>query len=811
MRPTLRNHFILAMSLALIFFMSLLAALAASAPGDEHWDPQFGPAGANNNLYAVSVSGNKVYVGGYLTAAGNTRANFVAGYSGTNWFALNNGVSGGAGTTVIFALTADGTNLYAGGWFTNADNSGARYIARWDGTNWSPLGGGVAGIIAAIKINGTNLYVGGSFTAAGGISVNGITRWDGTSWQPLGTGVSGCTGSFCSANVSCLAFQGSDVYAGGNFVTAGGISASYVARYDGSSWHALGTTINGPINALSFHGGYLYAGGAFTNSSAGLTNIARWDGASWSAVPGGGANSQVLSLITNGAALYVGGGFTQVGGIAANHIAKWDGSAWAPLGTGIQGFGAGGSLGVYQMAWDPAGRLYVAGNFNVAGTAGASHVAGWDGTNWFALGGATSKGLTHFGRTVNCFAADGTNLYAGGTFTEAGSNIVNGIAKWNGANWAALGSGVIGSGSVQALAVTGAVVYAGGNFTNMGGTTVRYMAMWNGSNWASVGNGFNGTVKALAFHRGVLFAGGSFTARGDLAADFHGIAQFDGSDWAGVPVISSWRINNSFNALASDGTNLFVGGDFYIGWGFAPPNPSLGADLDYVGRWDGTNWWSLGTELNAAVSALALQNGSLYAGGIFTSNYSGGTPEKRIARWNGVSWTTVGNGFTNGSVLALAATPTTLYAAGSFTNAAPSAFSQIARWNGTNWAALGSGLLMSPGSPSGNALALLGNNLYLGGQFLFAGDQPAISMVRWNDQLNFYPPPNLQLTRTRWLANSQFQCRIAGTSGETYILQGSTNLNTWTPLTTNTATLYDFTDTNAAALPKRFYRALLQP
>ena len=67
MRPTLRNHFILAMSLALIFFMSLLAALAASAPGDEHWDPQFGPAGANNNLYAVSVSGNKVYVGGYLT------------------------------------------------------------------------------------------------------------------------------------------------------------------------------------------------------------------------------------------------------------------------------------------------------------------------------------------------------------------------------------------------------------------------------------------------------------------------------------------------------------------------------------------------------------------------------------------------------------------------------------------------------------------------------------------------------------------------------------------------------------------------
>ena len=804
MKSTPANYFIPRIGLTLNFFMSALATLLASAPGDEHWDSKFGPVGANNNLFAVAVNGNKVYVGGYLTAVGNTRANFVAGYNGTNWFALNNGVSGGSGTTIIYTLTADGTNVYAGGWFTNADNSGARYIARWDGTNWSPLGGGVAGIVGVIKINGTNIYVGGAFTTAGGLTVNGITRWDGANWQPLGTGVS-------SANVSALAFQGNDVYVGGNFATAGGVSASYVARYDGSTWYALGTTINGPINALTFHGGYLYAGGAFTNASAGLTNIARWDGASWAAVPGGGANSQVLSLVTGGANLYVGGWFTQVGGIAANRIAKWDGGTWSSLGAGIQGFGAGGSLGVYQIAWDPVGRLYVAGNFNIAGPVGASHVAGWDGTNWFALGGTTSKGVTHFGRAVNCFATDSTNLYAGGPFTEAGSNIVNGIAKWNGTNWSALGSGVIGSGSVFALAVTGAVVYAGGNFTNMGGVTVKDVAMWNGSSWSSVGNGFNGTVKALAFHRGVLFAGGSFTQRGDLLADFHGIAQFDGSDWAGVPVISSWRVNNSFNALVSNGTNLYVGGDFYIGWGFAPPNPSLGADLDYVGRWDGTNWWSLGSEFNAAVNALALQSGYLYAGGSFTLSYSGSTPEKRIARWDGVSWTTVGSGFTNGSVLALAATPTALYATGSFTNAAPSAFGQIARWNGTSWSALGSGLLMSPGAPSGNALVVLGNDLFLGGLFFFAGDKPAISMARWNDLLNFYPPPNLQLTRSRWLTNSQFQCRVAGTSGETYILQGSTNLSTWTPLLTNTVTLYDFTDTNAATLPKRFYRALLQP
>ena len=760
--------------------------------------------GANDTLQALAVSGQQVFVGGNLTAAGNTRANYVAGYDGTRWCALNKGISGAPGSTLIYALAADASNVYVGGWFTNADGSGARYIARWDGANWSALGSGTAGIVSAIKILGSNVYVGGYFTTAGGVTVNGIARWDGANWSALGGGIAG--GS--QPNVTAIESDGANLYVGGTFTTAGGVNATNIAQWNGSAWSALGSGLNGPVRALLFKANTLYVVGSFTNrTSVNLTNLAAWDGRAW--LVWAAANGTVRDLVANGANLYAGGDFTSVGGVSAKRVAKWDGSNWSPLGDGIQGFGISGQLGVYRMAFDPAGRLYAAGAFNIAGTVGASHIAGWDGTNWFTLGGSTSKGMTHYNRAVNCFASDGTNLYAGGIFTEAGSTIVNGIAKWNGTNWAALGSGVVGNGTVYGLAATGAVVYAGGSFTNIGGVTVKQVAKWDGNAWSALGNGFNGTVKALALHRGVLFAGGSFTARGDSGADFHGIAQFDGSDWAAVPVISSWRVNNSFNALVSDGNNLYVGGDFYIGWGFAPPNPSLGADLDYIGRWDGTNWWSLGMEFNAAVNALAIQNGYLYAGGAFTLSYSGSTPEKRIARWDGASWATVGTGFTNGSVLALAATPTALYAAGSFTNGANPVLGQVAKWDGANWSSLGSGLLMSPGAPSGYALARMGNDLFLGGLFTFAGDKPAMFVARWNDQLNFYPPPSLKLTRSRWLTNSQFQCRVAGTSGETYTLQGSTNLSTWTPLTTNTLPLYDFTDINAAILPRRFYRALL--
>jgi hypothetical protein len=69
------------------------------------------------------------------------------------------------------------------------------------------------------------------------------------------------------------------------------------------------------------------------------------------------------------------------------------------------------------------------------------------------------------------------------------------------------------------------------------------------------------------------------------------------------------------------------------------------------------------------------------------------------------------------------------------------------------------------------------------------------------------PPPGYQARNQA--RHSQFQFRVAGTRGESYVVLGSSNLGTRTPLMTNTVPLYDFTDTNAATLPKRLYRAQL--
>jgi hypothetical protein len=78
----------------------------------------------------------------------------------------------------------------------------------------------------------------------------------------------------------------------------------------------------------------------------------------------------------------------------------------------------------------------------------------------------------------------GKALYAGGLFTLAGGSAANRIARWDGASWSPLGSGM--SGSVDAMAVLGdgsgpgTALYAGGGFTSALDSSDSYVARWQG-------------------------------------------------------------------------------------------------------------------------------------------------------------------------------------------------------------------------------------------------------------------------------------------------------------------------------------------
>jgi uncharacterized delta-60 repeat protein len=323
--------------------------------------------GPSIEVSAVAVSGTDLYVGGYFKYLNGVYANSVAKWNGSTWSGLGGGVTystPGTQTGRVYALTVSGTDLYVGGFFTEAGgNYGYGGVARWNGTSWS-YAGGVSLInyqrVNAIAVIGSDVYIGGDFTTTGSVTVNGIAKWNGTAMSALGSGVGGST-----PVVHALAAMGTDLYAGGSFTTVNGVTANYIAKWSNGSWSTVGSGMNSSVRALQINGSSLYAGGSFTSAGGqSARGIARWDGSAWSALGSGISSGYVKAIAFSGTDVYAGGQFSSVGGVNANNIAKWNGTSWSALGSGVTTNSLSGE--VCQMAL-VGSTMYVGGEFVATG------------------------------------------------------------------------------------------------------------------------------------------------------------------------------------------------------------------------------------------------------------------------------------------------------------------------------------------------------------------------------------------------------------------------------------------------------------
>jgi trimeric autotransporter adhesin len=618
-----------------------------------------GGNGVNSTVNALAVSDSGLYAGGFFIEANfgaGIPANRIAHWNGSEWSALGSGGGNGVGNRVN-ALAVSGSDLYVGGDFTQANLGApitANRIARWDGGEWSSLGGvggnGVDNSVLALAVSGSDLYVGGGFTQANvgaPITANRIARWDGGSWSPLGSG----DGNGVSDQVTALAMSGSEIYVGGIFISANvgaPITANRVARWNGSNWSVLGSGdgngVSSTVRVLAVSGGELYVGGLFTQANVGApitaNRVARWSGSSWSALGsngGNGVNIRVRALAVSGSELFVGGLFTVVGGVAANNIARWNGSNWSAVGSG-GGNGVNGEVSALAVS---DSELFVGGAFtqaNLGAAISVRNIARWDGDEWSVVGSDNGNGVNS---TVSALAVSGSELYVGGWFTEvnffAGTGIpANRIARWNGSEWSALGSGD-GNGvnaTVSALAVSGSNLYVGGVFTqaNIGAPiSANHIARWNGSSWSALGsgsgNGVNSAVSALAVSGSELYVGGAFTqANVGAPITANRIARWDGSDWFPLGSGGGNGVSDQVNALAVSGSDLYVGGTFL------QTNIGLPITANRIARWNGSNWSALGSGTSSSVFALALSGpDTLYVGGDF--QLAGNKLSSRIGRY----------------------------------------------------------------------------------------------------------------------------------------------------------------------------------
>ena len=141
--------------------------------------------------------------------------------------------------------------------------------------------------------------------------------------------------------------SGPALYVGGDFTTAGGVAANHIAKWDGSSWSALGSGMDAASVRRPDGVRRRQRAGALRRRR--LHDRGRRGGEPHREVgrlelvgarqrderPFGDVHALAVFDDGGGPALYAGGDFTTAGGVAANRIAKWDGSSWSALGSGM--------------------------------------------------------------------------------------------------------------------------------------------------------------------------------------------------------------------------------------------------------------------------------------------------------------------------------------------------------------------------------------------------------------------------------------------------------------------------------------------
>jgi N-acetylneuraminic acid mutarotase len=443
-RRSLLTFRTLAKALKLLFITALLAVALGTAPTQptqaETTVPvgAVSPAGLLNPDYTLDLStgfeGMLDSSDWRVTLDGERGpvikpASRSAAASAPGWLALpNNGLD-----RMVWALAVVGSDLYVGGGFTKSGDGSLTNlgrIARYDTTDstWHALSnGGLSGEVRALAAVGSDLYAGGHFTqtADGSLTNLGrIARYDtnaGT-WHAL-------PNEGLDSVVWALAVSGSDLYVGGDFTQSGDGSMANlgrIARYDttADTWHALPKQgLNWYVFVLEMVGSDLYVGGLFTQTGDGsLTNlghIARYDttATTWHAFSNQGLNDGVYALATSGSDLYVGGNFTQTGDgslTSLSCIARYDTTAetWHAL--------PNEGLDDYVIAMAAVGSdLYMGGTFTQTADGSLTdlgRIARYDTltTTWYAL---PNEGLNGW---VNALAVSDSDLYMGGYFWQTG-------------------------------------------------------------------------------------------------------------------------------------------------------------------------------------------------------------------------------------------------------------------------------------------------------------------------------------------------------------------------------------------------------
>lgn len=271
-------------------------------------------------------------------------------------------------------------------------------------------------------------------------------------------------------------------------------------------------------------------------------------------------------------------------------------------------------------------------------------------------------------------------MYVGGAIT-GGSGSSNYLFKWDGAEWISLGKF---SGPINTIVKYNDTLFVGGHMIHYNDSLYTGpLAKQVGDSF--VGMGANSLVGNLKVLNGKLIVMGAFTEIGN--DEIWSLAEYESGQWNDV---------NSFNPGFNGGfvnDVIYYQDELYVGGNFRTDN-----DIGDLAVYKNNTWQPVGTGIkgaNSTVNKMIIYQNELYVGGaIFKEE---GNVGNMIQKWDGINWSEVGGGMRDSQnglsgfsqVLDMFIFNNELWVAGQFSYAGSIPAMFLAKWNGTEWCSFG--------------------------------------------------------------------------------------------------------------------------
>jgi hypothetical protein len=327
-----------------------MAKVDATSGSVRSFDAQIGNFDATVSVKTLAVADTSVYAGGDLSFVNRVTRHGVAALDADGVPTSFNPDAGPGGPNTfndVSAIAVRDNDIYLGGNFTSMGGQPRNRIAKVspDGTldpNFNPnaTGGNIPGV-DTIVVTSSDVYVGGDFSAIGG-----QPRIDLAKLNPITGLVDGGRQSFAPdplngvnpSRVRTLQVSGDAVYVGGDFTSIGGKSRNKIAKISGTTGdadvqfdaHVSGGSNVGPgIFDIVLARSTLFVAGDFSSiGGAARNNVATLNPPTGAEVTGfnpnvtGGQRPQVFKVAVTDDEVYIGGSFTHVSGTPQGYIAR---------------------------------------------------------------------------------------------------------------------------------------------------------------------------------------------------------------------------------------------------------------------------------------------------------------------------------------------------------------------------------------------------------------------------------------------------------------------------------------------------------